>query len=98
MALGDVDKSHDINHQGEVIQVTTGMVFAVIYIYNNILLNDRINHCHPAAADTTVSAIHTFILAMVCSPKVGFPTYDDMDDLPYRYTMITHQCPLLRVH
>lgn len=55
-----------------------------------------------AGSDTTVSAIHTFFLAMICFPEVQMkaqveldrvvggrlPDLDDMEDLPYLFALV----------
>jgi Cytochrome P450 len=57
---------------------------------------------HAAAADTTLSVIHTFFLAMVCFPEVQMkaqvhldrivtgrlPDFDDIDNLPYLSALV----------
>ena len=67
--------------------------------YSGVYISTRtkITQRHVAASDTTVSAIHTFFLLMVCFPQVQikaqaeldrvvngkFPDFEDVKELPY---------------
>ena len=67
-----------------------------------MLLNNQTHQCHTAAADTVVSAIHTFFLAMMCFPEVQIkaqaeldrvvsgrlPDFSDMPDLLYLSALV----------
>jgi len=70
--------------------------------YQREVIKDTAGNIFAAGADTTLSAIHTFFLAMVCFPEVQMkaqaeldrvvsgrlPDYGDMPDLPYLSALV----------
>jgi len=77
-------------------------LYLQVYHYDNTLFSNYINQYHVAGTRTTVAAIHTFFLAMVCFPEVQMkaqaeldrvldgrlPDFGDMDDLAYLSALV----------
>ena len=106
MSLADIDETRDIDQQRDVIKDTAAMVFAGISLQLQLACHLKIlsffNFMDAAGSDTTLSAIHTFFLAMICFPEVQMkaqaeldrvvsgrlPDFDDMEELPYLSAII----------
>ena len=78
MSLAEIDESRDIDQQRDVIKDTAAMVFAGISLQLQLACHLKIlsffNFMDAAGSDTTLSAIHTFFLAMA---RVCFVDYDE---------------------